>query len=147
MFIVIPAGVGVVTSLLAERFLRDGSWFARSRLAFASLVLAIPVGLLPVSIGTRAPLAFLAEVVVLVVALIAYRRRQLSRVWSSAPVVWLGQAALAAAAVVFAVELTRDVTAILRSVARLSRRRRPSGARPPCGRRAPPRSRTARSTA
>ena len=113
MFIVIPAGAGVVTSLLAERFLRDGSWFARSRLAYASLVLAIPVGLLPVALGTRAPAALLAEVVVLGVALIARRRRRLARVWSSAPVVWLGRAVLAAAAIASSVELARDVTTIL----------------------------------
>lgn len=113
MFIVIPAGVGVGTSLLAERFLRDGSWFARSRLAYASLVLAIPVGMLPVALGTRAPAALLAEVVVLGVALIAHRRRQLARVWSSAPVVWLGRAVLAAAVIASSVELARDVTTIL----------------------------------
>ena len=112
MFIAIPAGVGIATSLLAERFLRDGSTFQRSRAALASLVLLVPVVTLPVSVGMQAPPVLLAEAAIVALVALAYRRGQLARVWSSVPVVWLGRAALAAAAVTSSIELARDVNAI-----------------------------------
>jgi hypothetical protein len=112
MFIAIPAGVGIATSLLAERFLRDGSTFQRSRAALASLVLLVPVVTLPVSVGKQAPPVLLAEAAIVALVALAYRRGQLARVWSSVPVVWLGRAALAAAAVTSSIELARDVNAI-----------------------------------
>ncbi len=115
MFLAIPAGVGVATSLLAERFLRDGSVFARSRLAFVSLVLLLPV--VPIALGDlRGPVGLsLALAVVATVALVAIagRRRMLGRIWASEPVVWIGRAVLAAAAAASSVELARDVSSIL----------------------------------
>jgi len=113
MFVAIPAGVGIGTSLLAERFLRQGSVFMRSRAALVPLLLLLPVAPLPIGLGLRAPLALTAAGVVALLALFAYRRGVLGSVWSSAPVAWLGRAVLAAAAVLSAAELTRDITAIL----------------------------------
>ena len=113
MFVAIPAGVGIGTSLLAERFLREDSVFTRSRTALAPLVLLMPVAPLPIGLGLRAPLVFAAGAAVAALVAFAYRRGVLATVWSSPAVAWLGRALLAAAAGVSAVELTRDITAIL----------------------------------
>lgn len=118
MFVAIPAGVGVATTMLAERFLRDGSVFARSRLAFVSLVLLLPV--VPIALsGARGPVggsltvAVLAIVAIVALVAVGARRGTLGRIWASKPVVWLGRVALAAAAVASSVELARDVSSIL----------------------------------
>jgi hypothetical protein len=115
MFVAIPAGVGIATTVLAERFLRDGSVFARSRPALVSLVLLVPVVAIALS-GLRGPVGVpLAVVVVAGVALLVVgnRRHVLGRIWASEPMVWFGRAVLAAAAVASSVELARDVSSIL----------------------------------
>jgi len=57
----------------------------------------------------------MAIAVVVIVALVAVgvRWHMLGRLWPSEPVVWLGRAVLAVAAVASSVELARDVSSIL----------------------------------
>lgn len=113
MFIAIPAGVGVVTSLLAERFLSPGSVIRRSRAALATLLLAIPVALLPLTAGLSAPgIVGPAALASALVRLLLFGRR-LARAWSSPSVRWIGRGLLALAAAVSTVALVRDVSAIL----------------------------------
>lgn len=107
MFVAISALGGAVTSVLAERFLREGSAFERSWLALLALVLLLPLGL---GFG---PLGLLALAVVGVTVVLARRGPEVARMWSSTPVTWLGRGALAAVAAAASVELVRDVTTIL----------------------------------
>lgn len=106
MFVALPAAYGVATSLLAERFLREDSAFRGSRASLALLVFLLPIGLL----GTYG-----LVVLVVLVAWLALRPSapRLAGMWSSAPVTWLGRAALAVVAVGASVELARDVTTVL----------------------------------
>ncbi len=119
MFVAIPAGVGFLTSLLAERLLRDASVFRRSRVALVSLVLLVPVVALPIGVGLSAPVGVpllvegLALVAVGALLAVGYRRRMLGPLWRSEPMVWLGRTALAAVVVASSVELARDVSSIL----------------------------------
>ena len=106
MFIAIPALGGAVTSVLAERFLRDGSAFRRSRIAFAPLVFLVPIALIGGPIGLLA----IGAVVLLVLMLAA---TDLARPLSSTPVTWLGRAGLVAVGTLAFVGLAKDVSAIL----------------------------------
>jgi len=106
MFVALPAAYGVATSLLGERFLREGSAILRSRPWLAALVFLLPIGLLgPTGIGVA--------IAALALAFLGPRAPVLGAIWGSAPVTWLGRAALAAVVGIAFVELARDVSAVL----------------------------------
>lgn len=106
MFVALPAAYGVATSLLGERFLRDGSAIMRSRPWPAGLVFLLPIGLLgPAGIGLA--------IAALAVAFLGQRAPMLGTIWGSAPVTWLGRAALTGVAGIAFVVLARDVGAVL----------------------------------
>jgi hypothetical protein len=106
MFVALPAAYGVATGFLAERFLRDDSAIARSRLSLLVFIFLIPIALTGV-IG----LAIVSAIAVAI--LLARSRPSVSGVLSSAPVIWLGRAALAGVGLVASASLARDVTAVL----------------------------------
>jgi len=110
MFVAIPAAGGFLTSRLAERFLREGSAFRTSWAALALLLLLAPIAL---GFGGLLGLVAIAAVGVLVVFALVRGAPDLARVWSSAPMTWLGRTALLAVAAVSTVELASDVVAIL----------------------------------
>jgi hypothetical protein len=106
MFIALPAAYGVAVSLLAERLLARDSGFARSRAWIAGLVLLLPLGLFGV-VG----LAVLALIFALV--LLVRAAPEMTSLWTSPPVAWIGQIGLLAIAIVWGAELVRDVAEIL----------------------------------
>jgi hypothetical protein len=106
MFVVLPAAYGVATSLLAERFLADGSAFGRSRAWIAGFVLLLPLGLFGV-----AGLAVFA--VILAAVLLGRAAPAIASLWNSPPVAWIGRVGLGAIAIVWSTELVRDAVEIL----------------------------------
>jgi hypothetical protein len=106
MFVVLPAAYGVATSLLAERFLADGSAFGRSMAWIAGLVLLLPLGLFGV-----AGLAVLA--VILAAVLLGRAAPAIATLWNSPSVAWIGRVGLGAIAIVWSTELVRDAVEIL----------------------------------
>jgi len=106
MFVFLPAAYGVATSLLAERFLADGSAFGRSRAWIAGLVLLLPLGFLGV-VG----LAVLALIPAAV--LLGRAAPEIASLWNSPPVAWIGRIGLVAIAIVWSAELVRDAVEIL----------------------------------
>jgi hypothetical protein len=107
MFIAIPALGGALIGLLAERFLRDDSAFARSWASLALLLLLLPMGLL------GGPLGGAVIVGTIVLILITRSGPGLLRIWTSTPGTWVGRTALAAIAALASVGLAADVTTIL----------------------------------
>jgi hypothetical protein len=107
LFILIPAIGGVLTSLLAERFLSADSPFARSWAALALLVFLLPIGLLGGPFGLAAMVAIAALI------LATHIGPNVVRLWTSSPATWLGRAALAAIGTLAFVELAGDVSTIL----------------------------------
>ena len=78
MFVALPAAYGVATSLLGERFLREGSAILRSRPWLAALVFLLPIGLLgPTGIGVA--------IAALALAFLGPRAPVLGAIWGSAP--------------------------------------------------------------
>ncbi|GBC87242.1 hypothetical protein HRbin12_01245 [bacterium HR12] len=115
MFVAIPAAGAAVTSLLAERFLRPTSWFLRSSAALPLLLLPT---LFVLTLGLRSggPLGLPALLALLALASFLLSTgvgRTIARLWRSAPVAWLGRAALLSAAISAGVSLVRDAAAIL----------------------------------
>ena len=110
MFVIIPAAGGLLTSVLTERFLREGSAFRSSRAALAVLVLLVPIAL-----GSMGPLGLIALAVTVGVAILLSSRSRLdlARVWRSTPVTWVGRGVLVALGVASAAEFANDATAIL----------------------------------
>lgn len=108
MFVAIAAAGGVVTSVLAERFLREGSAFEASWTALGVLVL-----LLPLTAGILGPIGIAILLALGAAILLTGRGRDVVRLWRSAPVAWVGRAGLAAVAAVGSVALVRDITAVL----------------------------------
>ena len=112
MFVAIPAIGAGVTSVFAERFLRDGSRFHRS---WAALALLLPVLLATPILLLRGPTGLVIAVAIgtAVVAVIANRGPVLARLWRSTPVTWVGRALLATFGAIAAVRLVSDVVEIL----------------------------------
>jgi hypothetical protein len=108
MFVAISAAGGVVTALLAERFLRDGSRFRRSWAALMLVVFAVPV-----VVGLLRPIGIVVVVAVGAAVVLTHRGPDLVRLWTSTPVAWLGRAALIAVAVRASIDLAEDVTTVL----------------------------------
>lgn len=107
MFILLPAVGGVVISLLAERFLRMDSAFARSRAALALLVFLLPIGLLGGPFGLAAIVAIAALI------LVTHIGPDLGRFWTSSPATWVGRTTLAAIGTLASIALVSDVVTIL----------------------------------
>ena len=106
MFVAIPAAYGVATSLLCERFLRDGSPVLGGKTSLAALICLVLIALVgPVGVAV-AGTAF-------GVAIFGPRAPRLGELWASTPVTWLGRAALGGVAGVAAVVLASDVAAVL----------------------------------
>jgi hypothetical protein len=105
MFVVIPAAYGVATSLLCERFLREGSPVLGGRASLAALICLVAIGLL-------GPLGVAVAGTAFAVSILGPRVPRLGELWTSAPVTWIGRAALTAVASAAAVALVRDVGAI-----------------------------------
>jgi hypothetical protein len=110
MFVAIPAAGGVLTALLAERFLREGSVVRSSWVAPAVLVLVL---LLPVGVGLLGPIGMAILLAVGTAIVLMGRGPDVARLWRSSPVTWLGRAALVAVFVAASVVLARDVAAVL----------------------------------
>lgn len=104
LFIAIPTLYGVAMSLMAERFLRDGSYIRRTK--YGWLAGLIPMVLLQ-GFG----------ILILLVSSVAYWVAQKSPrivgIWRSNTVAWMGRAFLLATAAYMAASLARSVIAIL----------------------------------
>ena len=109
MFVVIPAGYGVATSLLTERFLRSAE--ARSKRGWIIVVLP----LLPIlALGPLGILVLLASFGVWAAGMVLSRSfPSLVGSWTSAPVAWPGRVAIAALTVYAGIELIKDSVEIL----------------------------------
>jgi hypothetical protein len=108
MFIALPAAYGIVVSLLTERFLlrwQPGGW----RDWIGALVL-LPILLLLLRSG---PIGLAVSAAVFAVFAATRVVPQIRSLWTSAPTVWIVRAALAAVAVLAAIDLVGDVTDIL----------------------------------
>lgn len=108
MFVAIAAAGGVLTSVLAERFLRQGSAFETSWAALGVLVL-----LLPVAAGILGPIGLAILLALGATTLLTGRGGDVGRLWRSAPAAWVGRAGLAAVAAIGSIALVGDVTAVL----------------------------------
>lgn len=106
MFIGLPGVYGVVTSVLAERFLERSAFFRDSALSFAGPALLLPFALL----GGVGILVVGSVGLVLVLSLAGPR---LAWIRSSRLVTWLGRAGLASVGMVASIALIRDVTEVL----------------------------------
>lgn len=106
MFIALPGVYGVVTSVLAERFLERSAFFRDSALSFAGPALLLPFALL----GDVGILVVGSVGLVLVLSLAGPR---LAWIRSSRLVTWLGRAGLASVGMVASIALIRDVTEVL----------------------------------
>jgi len=104
LFVALPAVYAVSLSLLTERLVRSDS-FQQSRwrwvavLPLASLLLAGPFGIVALLL-----LGFIVGI---------NRSGEVTLLWRSAPVTWLGRAGIAAATAGGGIFLARDVVAVL----------------------------------
>ncbi|HWC14098.1 MAG TPA: hypothetical protein VG929_05840 [Actinomycetota bacterium] len=107
MFIAIPALFGVVTSLLAERFLRSAEERARRG------VLLVVVALLPVA--AAGPLGIIFIILLLALCMAGWALNKYipsAAAWRSPAVTWLGRVALAALFLYATVGLVKDTLEI-----------------------------------
>jgi hypothetical protein len=100
MFIALPVAYGVATSLLTERFLRDGSAFRTSRAPFLLLPFLLPLALIRLTVA-------LALIAILTAVVLMGWGPRLARIWVSTTVIWLGRAVLVLVAAGASVELAR----------------------------------------
>ena len=106
MFVVLPAAYGALMSVWVER--RLGAEHPPS-----NVVVWVPCVLFALAIGLTGPVG-VAILTAAVIAWILYRRvPALGAVWTSAPVVWLGRALLAAVTGLAAFRLVGDAVDIL----------------------------------
>lgn len=106
MFVALPAAYGFGVGVLAERFLAKESAFLRSRGWIAGLAALLPLPLF-------GPVGLSITVGVIAAVLLGRRAPAVGAAWTSAPMAWVGRAALVAVGVAAAIALVRDVTAIL----------------------------------
>jgi len=105
MFVVLPAAYGVALSVLTERLVQStGFWRSRWRWAAAVVVLlaVLPAG--PFGVPFLLLLGF---------AIAANRSGHVTRLWRSAPAIWVGRGAFALVVAVSSVFLVSDVLAVL----------------------------------
>jgi hypothetical protein len=106
MFVAIPAAYGVVTGLLCERFLREGSTVLGGKASLAALTCLVAIAL-------AGPLGLALAGTAFALVILGPRAPRLGELWRSTPATWLGRAALLTVSSVAAVELARDVQAVL----------------------------------
>jgi hypothetical protein len=106
MFVAIPGGYGVLTSVLAERYLAPGSGFRRSR--------AAPFALIPVALFAGIGPTGIAIALAVLLAILAWRSwPAIAAAWTSRPMTIVGRIALATFGSYFAAVLARDVADVL----------------------------------
>jgi hypothetical protein len=106
MFVVIPAGYGVLLSVFVERRLGSDRFVTGP-------ALWIPCAVFGVAIGLTGPIGVLILAVTAAGWMLHRRVPALRTVWAAAPVVWLGRAILAWVTGVSLLQLAREVTEIL----------------------------------
>jgi hypothetical protein len=105
MFIALPAAYGVAVSLLVERSLVARTGHARGRTWIAAIVFMLPLAF----IGPTGIAVLLAAIAVLLWP----PSPQIGELWRSAPVSWIGRAAIIAIVGRALIELVSDVLEIL----------------------------------